>query len=137
MRWQVILAAVVIFLAGIATGALATRALTPAPAARPSAPLPLGLDRRHAYLERLDREVDLTPEQRLQVEKIIAASQERIRALWEPIAPEAREAYRAARREIAALLTPAQKARLEEARQKRRHRTTSAPQEPRSTQEMP
>lgn len=130
MRSKILLAVAVIFLAGISTGSLVTRAFPPEPlpiSSSDSAPPPLPPERRRDYLERLHQEVQLTPEQRAQAEQILRRSQERVRALWEPIAPKVREEYRAARREIAALLTPEQRESLQQARRSRTPRPNAPP----------
>ena len=124
MPWKAWLAVLVIFAAGIFTGVMTTRMLTAEPATRPAAnaPLPISPEKRMDYLARLDREVQLTPEQRAEIEQIIAGSQERLRELWDPVAPKVREEYRSTRRQIASLLTTEQKEALEKARKERRQR---------------
>ena len=128
MRWKIFFATAVIFMAGIFTGSILTREFAPRVVTTPavSSPLPIAPDRRLDYLERLNREVQLTPEQRAEIEKIIGQSQERLRALWEPVAPKAREEYRATRREIIALLTSEQKEALQTARRARATRENAA-----------
>ena len=126
MRWQALLAVLVIFGAGIATGSVLTRVFTPA-ATKVETPLPgpsvpFGSVRGRDYVERLDREVNLTEEQRARIEEIIAGSQARLREVWEPVAPVAREEFRRTRAEISELLTPEQREKLEQSRKERRGR---------------
>lgn len=113
-RWRVILAAAVIFLAGVGTGAVVTRSFAPkiVKRAHVSPPLPIGSARREEYIARLDREVQLTAEQRTQIEEILAASQKRMKQLWEPMEPKVKEEYRRTRREISEVLTPEQQAKM-------------------------
>jgi hypothetical protein len=98
-RWRIILAAAVIFCAGGATGALVVRTYAPKVVKRMhvSPPLPVSNDRRQEYISKLDRELQLTPEQRTLVEQILAASQKRMKQIWEPLEPEVKEESPAAK----------------------------------------
>jgi hypothetical protein len=113
-RWRIILAAAVIFCAGGATGALLVRTYAPKIVKRVhvSQPLPISPDRRQEYIDKLDREVSLNAEQRLQVEQILAASQKRMKQIWEPLEPQVKDEYRRTRREISDVLTPEQQAKM-------------------------
>ena len=113
-RWRIILAAAVIFCAGGATGGLLVRTYAPKVVKRVhvSQPLPISPDRRQEYIEKLDKEVSLTAEQRIQVEQILAASQKRMKQIWEPVEPEVKDEYRRTRREISDILTPEQQAKM-------------------------
>jgi hypothetical protein len=134
--WKIILATLVIFGAGVITGGLlvghslraAHRLLARVPttdaplraADRPSAPVKLdaGIARasnpppavnlpfRKDFLIRLDRELELSPEQRQHIEKIIREGQERTRELW-------RVEWVTTRKRIRSELTPEQQARFE------------------------
>jgi Spy/CpxP family protein refolding chaperone len=115
-RWRVILATVVIFLAGAATGGVVVRTYAPKIVKRMhiSPPLPIGQDRRDEYLAKLDRELQLTPDQRVQVAAILSESQTRMKELWEPVEPQVKEEYRRTRREIFEVLTPEQQAKMKQ-----------------------
>jgi len=115
-RWRVILATVVIFLAGAASGGVVVRTYAPKIVKRThiSPPLPIGQDRRDEYLAKLDRELQLTPEQRKQVEAILCESQKRMKEIWEPLEPDVKEEYRRTRREISEVLTPEQQAKMKQ-----------------------
>ena len=117
-RWRVILAAAVIFLAGAGTGGALVRSFAPRIVKRMhvSPPLPIGPDRREEYLSKLDHELQLTPEQRRTAEGILAASQKRMKEIWEPFEPQVKEEYRRTRREISEILTPAQQERMKQMR---------------------
>lgn len=114
-RWRIILAAAIIFSAGGATGALIVRTYAPKIVKRThvSQPLPVSKDRRNEYIAKLDRELTLTPEQRTQVEQILAASQKRMKEIWEPLEPQIKEEYKRSRREISEVLTPEQRAKMD------------------------
>jgi len=122
-RWRVILAAAVIFAAGAGTGAIVTRTYAPkivnVKRTHVSPPLPIGSERRQEYIARLDREVQLTPGQRSQVETILEESQKRMKAIWEPMEPQVKDEYRRTRREISEILTPEQQAKMKQWRKDR------------------
>jgi Spy/CpxP family protein refolding chaperone len=92
--WKIILATLVIFGTGVITGGLLvhyTNQSQPRPqAARPQAPL--GLTpwqmRNRDLIRRIQRDLNLTAEQRTNIERIIIDSQERTRSLWRPIVPQ-------------------------------------------------
>ena len=113
-RWRVILAAVVIFLAGVGTGAVVVRTYAPKIVKRThiSPPLPIGEDRRREYVDKLNRELHLTMEQRAQVEQILVQSQDRMKTIWDPIAGEVKDEYRRTRKEIWEILTEEQQAKM-------------------------
>jgi Spy/CpxP family protein refolding chaperone len=115
-RWRVILAAIVIFCAGAATGGLVVRTYAPKVVKRAhvSPPLPIGNDRRQEYIAKLDRELQLTAEQRARVETILSESQKRMKAIWEPMEPQVKEEYRRTRREISEVLSPEQQEKMKQ-----------------------
>lgn len=124
-RWRVILAAAVIFLTGAGTGAVLVRTYAPPKIVKRShvsPPLPIGSERREEYIARLDRELQLTAEQRTQVETILKDSQKRMKEIWEPMEPQVKEEYRRTRREIFEILTPEQQARMKQWRKERDER---------------
>jgi Spy/CpxP family protein refolding chaperone len=110
--WKVILATMVIFACGVITGALVTRTVatraeelpltaTPGPARMPGGAV-LQMQRV------LDKQLDLSGEQRDQIGKIMKSSQERTRPLWEKIAPQMADEVKEVRQEIRGVLTPEQ-----------------------------
>ena len=113
-RWRIILAAVVIFAAGAATGGILVRNYAPKVVKRMhvSPVLPISHDRRQEYISKLDREVQLSAGQKAKVEEILAASQKRMKQIWEPLEPEVKEEYRRTRREISEILTPEQQEKM-------------------------
>ena len=92
--WKVILAALVIFAAGVVTGGLTVRLNLQQPPT-PAAPAGFGIMRqRGELLDRMQRQLYLNPTQRDHIEKIIRDSHEHMRQLWDSIAPQAQEERR-------------------------------------------
>jgi hypothetical protein len=122
--WKVILATMVIFGAGVVTGGLLVghadrlrpqrpvqrEASTPVRTGLPLSPNVLKLE----LLRRVERELDLQPEQREHVAKILSASQERTRKLMDPVTPLVREEVQRTKDEFRAVLTPDQQKRFDE-----------------------
>ena len=81
------------------------------------------------FLERLDQDLNLAPDQRKQIEKILEESQKQNREIWKQIEPAIREEMKKSREEIRLALTPEQAARFEELmkRPKRSSRKASRP----------
>lgn len=110
---------------GPARNAHLPQATTPAPAVSntpherdPRMTLPLGVPPRRQFpkdfLERLDRELKLTPDQRKQIDQVIDEGQKHTKEIWERIAPEVRQEMKNSREQILNLLSPEQKTRFEE-----------------------
>jgi len=133
--WKVILATLVIFGAGVVTGGLLVGysnylqlhrqkpVATDTPPPNPSVaiavhtnqlPAPPPVLLRKDFLNRLNQELKLSPEQREHIEKIISEGQERNRELWQKIEPDVRAALVDAREKIRAELTPEQQTHFEE-----------------------
>lgn len=123
--WKPVLAALVIFAAGVVTGAftIQLRRARPLPSPanrteRATAPRPWLSTRAEAQLrelaQRMAQELDLTPVQRERVEKLLHESQGRMRAIAEEVAPRTREELRHVREQLRAELTPAQRRKLDE-----------------------
>jgi hypothetical protein len=112
--WKAILAALVIFAAGVVTGGLTVR-LKLGEVVPPSAPLSSGpLRPRGELMERMQRQLYLTPPQRERIEQILRESHDRMKQLWDSIAPQAQEEHRRVNDRIRAELTPEQQSRFEE-----------------------
>lgn len=163
--WKIVCATLVIFIAGIVTGVVLVRlgergprpwsrparetvvaprgATNPPsanpvrannPAANPSGPVP-PLNREFVPL--LERQLRLTAKQREAVERIMKATQERIRELRLGLEPELRQEMRQAQEQIRAVLTPEQREqyqRLMKRQQKREE--NSVPGERRSREPL-
>lgn len=115
--WKVILAAVLLFTAGTATGAAAMRirsrqAVRAELAARN--PLPAIAWQRYEFLRRAQRDLKLSEEQKARIDGLVKESQERFRKVWEPIAPQARAEFETLREQIRTELKPEQQLRFDE-----------------------
>ncbi|HUR47268.1 MAG TPA: hypothetical protein VMZ27_15410 [Candidatus Saccharimonadales bacterium] len=120
--WKAILATLVIFTAGLFTGAVGVRLLTPPPrpAFRPTAENPLlPWMVREQFVQFLAEKISLTEEQKDKVLKIVHDSQQRTQILTSLIEPEMREELRATRESIREVLTPEQREKYEEILKKR------------------
>ena len=111
--WKVFLAVLVIFSAGAVTGGLSVKLYEKANLQPPRfSGGPAGIQRLE-LLHRLERQLDLTPHQREQIETILRDSQNRMKALWKPLEPQAQTEYRLVHERILDELTPAQKEQFE------------------------
>ena len=147
--WKVILATMVIFGTGVVTGGLlvhhAERAGVRRPprvsdVLRPAAPPSAGA-LRIEFLRRMERELDLTPEQREPIDKVLTEGQERMKKLMETVEPRRREEFRRTTEEFRAVLTPEQRQRFDELvkqqQQRAREQRKAAPPKERSPQNPP
>jgi Spy/CpxP family protein refolding chaperone len=117
--WKVIFATVVIFGAGVLTGGLLVKYSVQTPS-RPQhsqanrvQPISAG-GIRIEFLRRVERDLNLSPDQKEQIDKIFSASQERSKKLMEPIQPRIREELQQTREQFRAVLNPEQKLRFDE-----------------------
>jgi Spy/CpxP family protein refolding chaperone len=161
--WKVILATVVIFGAGVLTGGLlvdyishshqkgshhppanaGTRPATnnAAQARLPEIPRPpLAEKMGKQFVQQLNDTLQLTPEQRVKIEKIIAEGQDRNRELWTNVAPKMRAVMEEVNQQIRAELTPEQVKSFEEMLKHPPHRpsgTNMPPANPKSPTNAP
>ncbi len=122
--WKVILATLVIFGSGVVTGGLlvsyAVHAnLVKRPTAQPIQPpqqqaLTPWMQRARDLLHRMDRDLELTPEQHKNIEKLITESAERTKKLWEPIAPQMNKEMQKLHHDIREELTGEQRRKFEQ-----------------------
>jgi len=156
--WKIVLATLVIFIAGLVTGGLlvsysdraqqkhhrvGSRELVkhhfdnkqPAangrePFSRPGFPgaMPQGL--RMDFLQNLTREIQLTAEQQAGIEKIITEGQERNGQLWNRVLPERRREIQNTRERIPKVLTPEQVKRFEKLMKQTRPAGTHTSEDP-------
>jgi Spy/CpxP family protein refolding chaperone len=68
---------------------------------------------RKDFLNRLDRELKLTAEQRTRIEKIISDGQECTRSLWLGVEPEMHRTLMDTKAKICSVLTPEQQVRFD------------------------
>lgn len=120
--WKVILATMVIFGTGVVTGGLLVRhagpgrdrrQMRPAGAIHVAQPSPAGL-MRIDFLRRMERDLDLAPEQREPIDKILKEGQERTKKIMETVEPRRREEFKRTIEEFRAVLTPDQRKRFDE-----------------------
>jgi hypothetical protein len=69
---------------------------------------------RLEFLRRMQRDLDLTGEQREHVDRVLGQSQERTRKIMEPVAPQLRQELQRAKAEFRDALTPAQQDRFDQ-----------------------
>jgi isopentenyl diphosphate isomerase/L-lactate dehydrogenase-like FMN-dependent dehydrogenase len=136
--WKVILATMVIFGTGVVTGGLLVRSVERSrehrpqragAAIRPGQLSAAGL-MRIELLRRLERELELTAEQRASVDRILRGGQDRMKKLMQTVEPRRREEYRKTVEEFRAVLTPEQRKRLDtllQQQQRAREQRKAAP----------
>jgi hypothetical protein len=141
--WKAIFAALVIFGAGFVTGNVLNRisgagkappaALNPPRVvnSHPSQP-PLSLEqlRKVELMGRVQKDLDLSPEQHARIEKIIGDSQERIRDLWDQVAPDIHDEYDDVQKKLCQELSPEQKKRFDELIKAQQHKPKPATNAP-------
>jgi len=107
--WKFILATVLIYGTGVVTGALVTTLVErPRQAARPAQQLSYSQIQRAEFLNRLQKQLDLTPEQHERIGQILRESNQRTKPYWDPVAAKMRDEVRAVTEKIRAELTPEQ-----------------------------
>ena len=128
--WKAILAALVIFGAGFVTGNVLNRITEqskvvttnpPHNTTRTNQTLPLDQLRRLELMGRVQKDLDLSPDQRARIEKIIGDGQERIRDLWDQVAPDIHDEYEDVKKKFCDALTPDQKKRFEDLMKQQLH----------------
>ena len=114
--WKPILAALVIFAAGVVTGGLTVQIRQPHPAPNPGGNAPVRkvpAMPREAQLRELSRrmqaELDLAPEQLGRIESIVRDSQERMKAVRDEVGKKVGEEFREMLHKIRSELTPDQR----------------------------
>jgi hypothetical protein len=138
--WKVILATIVIFGAGVITGGLLVDHVQrqphhhaggpPAPPPGPS-PLPNPFHPdvlNKQFVEQLDDKLDLSPDQKQKIQKIISQGQQNTRDLWKLVSPPFRNILQDTRQQIREVLTPDQRKEFEILMKQQRHpSSTNAP----------
>ena len=117
--WKVILATMVIFGAGVITGALvvqfsSSQSLLQHQRAGHSGETGSPGGMRLEFLRRMQRELNLTAEQRERIDKILKQSQERTRKVMEPVGPQLHQELQRAKAEFREVLTPEQQTHFDE-----------------------
>ena len=119
--WKPILAALVIFAAGVVTGGLTVQIrqppLAPVPGANPPIKKVPAMPREAQLRElsrRMQSELDLAPEQRDRIEAIVRDSQERMKTVRDEVGKKVGEEFRGMRQRIRSELTPDQRRKFAE-----------------------
>lgn len=133
------MAVLVIFGAGFVTGNVLNR-MSKAPAAplptrappRPSSQPPLSLEqlRKVELMGRVQKDLELSPEQHARIEKIIGDSQDRIRDLWDQVAPDIHDEYDDVQKKVCQELSPEQKKLFDDLMKKQQHKPKPATNAP-------
>ena len=78
---------------------------------------------RIEFLRRMERDLDLTPEQRAPIDKVLQEGQERMKKLMDTVEPRRREEFKKTMEEFRAVLTPEQQRRFDELVKQQQQRT--------------
>jgi Spy/CpxP family protein refolding chaperone len=147
--WKVILATMVIFGTGVVTGGMLVGYSQHGRERRPqhlvnasrSAQPPSPDGTRLEFLRRMQRDLNLTAEQREPIDKILKEGQERMKKLMETVEPRRREELKRTIDEFRAVLTPEQQKRfdnlLKQQQQRGRDQRKAGPQRERAPQAPP
>jgi hypothetical protein len=128
--WKVIIAILVIFGSGLVTGGLLVSQVQRLPGSGdpsvatsngPSGPAPWQAHRME-FLRRIERHLEITPEQRGRIEAILRESHERTKPIWDGIGPQLQEELMRVRQEIREELTPEQRQQFDEMMERPPHR---------------
>ena len=112
--WKFILATVLIYGTGVVTGALLTTLVErPHRAARSAQQLNYSQFQRAEFLGRLQKQLDLTPEQHDRIAHLLRDSNQRTKPYWDPVAAKMKEEVRTVTESIRAELTPEQSAKFD------------------------
>lgn len=112
-RRQALLALAGLFALGVVAGGLGAHLYYARALGRPPGPPPFSSGRMGPYLE---RQLDLTAEQRRELRRILADSRREAEAMRREMAPRVRQAVERTEERIRELLTPEQRRRFEELR---------------------
>lgn len=113
--WKFILATVLIYGTGVVTGALVTTLVDRPPKGmvKPSPQLTYNQIQRGEFLGRLQKQLNLTPEQHEHIGQILRESNQRTKPLWDPVAAKMKEEIRIVTEKIKSELTPDQAAKFD------------------------
>ena len=119
--WKPILAALVIFAAGVVTGGLTVQMrqphLAPVPGVNPPIRKVPAMPREAQLRElsrRMQSELDLAPDQRDRIEAIVRDSQERMKTVRDEVGKKVGEEFREMRQRIRSELSPDQRKKFAE-----------------------
>jgi Spy/CpxP family protein refolding chaperone len=119
-RWQALVALAALFVLGVVSGALGAHLYYARSLERPPGPPPfLAPPMGH----RLERQLQLSLEQRQELRRVLAESRHEAEALRRDLAPRLREMRQRTDERIRELLTPEQRERFERLQHRLRHRS--------------
>ena len=118
LPWRPIAAALVIFAAGVVSGAMGmqlyrAKVQQPPPTRLPGGPPSPWLSQRMDFMRRMGDRLGLSEQQRQRIDEILRESQQRSRELWEPLAPKFKEEMERTKKLIDAELTAEQREKAE------------------------
>lgn len=119
-RWQALVALAGLFVVGVVAGALGAHLYYARALDRPPAPPPFFAGR---IGPRLERHLDLTPEQRVELRQVLEETRREAEAMRREMGPRMREVMEHNEQRIRALLTPEQRDRFDELRRRQRRRS--------------
>ncbi len=131
--WKVILATLVIFIAGIVTGVVLVRqsaAIYARPTRTGPARNPSAGGMRVELLRRMQRDLNLSAQQHDRIEAILKQSQERSRHIMEPVLPALRQEFQQTKDQFREVLTPEQQRKFDELLKHQAHPRDSRRQNP-------
>jgi len=112
-RWIAILSVTGLFLIGILIGSLGTHLYYAHRLLQPGGPPGMG---GRIFMDRLEGRLNLTPEQRREIDRILEESHARAESFRESMAPQVRALIQETHDRVAAVLTPEQREEFEEMR---------------------
>jgi len=131
-QWKAILAALIIFGSGVVIGGLLVKNVYPqktsAKRKEPNAPGAWAAQRLEFH-KRIEKELDLKPEQKAKIEEVFKTSQDRMKPFWEKISPQLHEEVARVQNEIRAQLNPDQEKKFDELLKTRPRKQEKAPEE--------
>ena len=113
-RWIAILSVIGLFVIGILIGSLGTHLFYANRLLKPEGPPGMG---KRMFTERLEARLNLTPEQRQEIHRILEESHVRAESFRDSMAPQVRALMEETHERITAVLTPEQLEKFEEMRQ--------------------
>jgi hypothetical protein len=129
---KVLIAALVIFVSGVISGALGHRLYSTPPAlAKPIvSPAAPRTPHTHNFLARMEQELNLTPDQTSHIAILLQELDERMKKIYEPVKPEAKQEFDRVNAAIRETLNPEQQEKFELMRQKGRHHQKTGAKSP-------
>jgi Spy/CpxP family protein refolding chaperone len=112
-RWIAVLSVTGLFVIGILIGCLGTHLFYAHRLLKPEGPPGMG---GRMFMERLEHRLDLTPEQRREIDRILEESHARAASFRDSMAPQVRALMEETHERVTAVLTPEQLEEFEEMR---------------------